>query len=474
MNMRLGIPPAGFGGVKLLVLVALPLWGQASYGFKRVVVDANGPAWSTVYGMHVKAVGDLDGNGYPDPIVAASLVGGPLVWYAAPGWTKHTISTLGGWSTDAKVGDIDQDGDMDVVISSWYRPDSGLEWFENGGNGTTWTRHVIGTPRAHDLALVDLDGDGDLDIVARDQLGDGNKLQLWRQDSPLVWTRRTLTTGVPVGEGLAVGDMDQDQDIDVVIGGIWFENTQDIVAGPWTAHSYTATWTHPHAKVATADMNGDGRLDVALAPSEQAGQTYRISWFEAPANPLSPNWTEHVIDPATDGVMHSLQVRDFDRDGDLDVLTAEMHQSGNPDEIRLYLHHPEQPQGAKWTRHVIGSNGGHNLQVADFDGDGYDDFFGPNWAETSVVDVWINQFRLDFNGDDHIDALDIEVLAACGTGPSIPYDIGALPAGCTVVPDAQGYIPPDLDRDGDVDSVDFAALQRELSPYDETNERPRR
>jgi hypothetical protein len=71
---------------------------------------------------------------------------------------------------------------------------------------------------------------------------------------------------------------------------------------------------------------------------------------------------------------------------------------------------------------------------------------------------------MDFNGDDRIDDLDIDVLAACGTGPSIPYAIGALPAGCTVVPDAQGHIPPDIDRDGDVDSVDFAMLQRDLNP----------
>lgn len=423
------------------------------------MVDADGPAWTGDFGMHVKATGDLDGDGRPDLIVASSLVGGPLAWYRAPAWSKHTISTLGGWSTDAQVGDVDGDGDLDIVISSWYRPDAGLEWFENLGNATAWTRHVIGPPRAHDLALADLDQDGDLDIVAREQLAAGARLQIWRQESPQVWTPRALVAGVPPGEGLAIGDLNGDGRIDIVIGSTWFENPGDIL-GDWTARPYTSTWTHPHAMVRIADINGDGRPDIVLAPSEQAGQTYRISWFECPQDPYDPEWPEHVVEPSTEAVMHSLQIRDFDRDGRLDILTAEMHQSIDPDEIRLYLN-----TGNGWAKRVVGYGGAHNIQVGDFNGDGYDDFFGPNWTQTRVVEVWYNRFalrRLDFNQDGRLDQQDIGILTACARGPGIPYRIDDLPAGCQFAPDGDGRIAADIDRDGDVDAVDFGLLQVEL------------
>lgn len=452
----------------VIILSQYPL--LADFGFTRVVVDPNGPAWTPDRGMHTKAAGDLNGDGLADLIVAGSATNTTLQWYSSPTWEKHLISTLGGWSTDAHVADIDRDGNMDLVISSWYRTDAGLEWFENTGAGVTWTHHFIGAPRAHDLSLADFDLDGDLDIVSREQLADGARLQLWRQDSPTAWSHRTLTTGIPVGEGLEVGDMDRDNDLDIVLGRIWLENSQDILAGPWPIHNYTSTWTHPHVVVATADLNLDGKLDVLLTPSESAGQTYRISWFEGPADPYS-TWTEHVIEPAVEAVMHSLQLRDFDRDGDLDLLTAEMHQSANPDRVRLYYNDGVMNGAIIWADDVISNQGAHNVQAADFDGDGYDDFFGPNWSETQVVDLWLSELRLnafDFNDDDEIDELDVAILLACGTGPSVPYDVSDLPAGCTVTPDASGHIPPDLDRDGDVDSIDFARLQRDLRLVDQS------
>jgi parallel beta-helix repeat protein len=69
----------------------------------------------------------------------------------------------------------------------------------------------------------------------------------------------------------------------------------------------------------------------------------------------------------------------------------------------------------------------------------------------------------DFNRDGYVDADDVSILRACGTGPSLPYNPSALPdaePGCTLTPDVNGIIAADFDADGDVDQVDFAALQR--------------
>lgn len=55
---------------------------------------------------------------------------------------------------------------------------------------------------------------------------------------------------------------------------------------------------------------------------------------------------------------------------------------------------------------------------------------------------------------------DLAVFLACVTGPAIPYDPQHLPIGCMLIPDLEGKIAVDFDRDGDADQVDFGLFQR--------------
>ncbi len=70
----------------------------------------------------------------------------------------------------------------------------------------------------------------------------------------------------------------------------------------------------------------------------------------------------------------------------------------------------------------------------------------------------------DFNRDEFVDMRDLEVFETCATGPAIPYGPHHLPTGCTLKPDAEDKIAPDLDRDGDVDQDDFGAFQCHYQP----------
>ena len=69
----------------------------------------------------------------------------------------------------------------------------------------------------------------------------------------------------------------------------------------------------------------------------------------------------------------------------------------------------------------------------------------------------------DFDGDGKVDAGDFSLLAACSTGPALPYNPAALPPGCTLMPNANGRIAADFDADGDVDQDDFGRFQRCIS-----------
>lgn len=354
--------------------LASAMEGPAVKQFEHVVIDAEGPK-----DPHVKAAGDLDADGVPDLVVASSA-GGPLVWYRSPDWKRRVIAPSGSWSCDAKVVDMDGDGDADVVISEWYGQNR-MEWYENPGAAALgdrpWTRRVIGTGRAHDIAIADLDGDGRLEIVTRDQDALGDHVTVWRRTGRESWSNSTF--GCPAGEGLALGDLNADGRLEIVIGGRWYEPPGDASGDHWRERVF-AEWS-PDAVVKVADMNGDGRPDVVLS---RPGGHLRLSWFEAPADPARGVWTEHVVDDSVDFV-HGLAVTDMDGDGRPDIVAAEMHQSPRQ-RVMVYWNRGDE----RWERQVLATTGSHNICVADFGGPGRPAVAGANWSGPyQPVEVWL-------------------------------------------------------------------------------------
>lgn len=367
-------------GLVFVLVLSVSALGQIR--FDRLVVDSEGPKdpWA-------KILADINADGFTDVIIGGRK--GPLVWYAYPNWDKHVI-TDGGYNTvDGEAGDIDGDGDLDIVMG-------GLIWYENPniiGMGALrpWKAHKVADHPTHDIELGDLDGDGKLDIVTRDQseFGSkkGDKIYLWRQGSEQKWTHKVLTCAH--GEGIELADLDGDGDADIVIGGTWFENDGQGLAGDWPAHVF-GQW-HPNATVQVADIDADGRLDVVLSPSELKGIFYKMSWFQAPADPKAGNWTEHLIADRVECVIHGLVTADMNADGTIDVVASEMHQGADPDEVTVFFNGRK---GASWTKQVISTKGSHYIQTADIDADGDVDLLGANWSGPhQPIELWINQTR---------------------------------------------------------------------------------
>jgi len=228
--------------------------------------------------------------------------------------------------------------------------------------------HRVDNRRGHDLLAADLDGDGKVDLVMRDQSSfgsmSGHSIFIYKQITPIKWTVRELRC--PEGEGVRIADINGDGRPDIVIGGSWFENSGDILKGAWSEHIFTTEWNYAHTKVVVGDLNGDGRPDIILAPAELRGGSHRIAWYEAPADPKAGNWKQHVIEEPVETVVHALAVADFNRDGRIDLVAARMHQGKSPQEVVVYLN---AGGGLRWKRQAIATTGSHDIVATDLDGD---------------------------------------------------------------------------------------------------------
>lgn len=355
----------------LLVFTYSNLWSQIQ--FKHVIVDSNAPR--NLWG---KSIGDINGDGYQDLLAGGNSSDG-LVWYQNPNWTKHIISK-DATETDIETADIDNDGKLDVVAIGTNK----LQWYKS----PDWTRSIIDPNISlHDIEVADFNSDGKIDIVGRDQEyghNSGDTIHIYLQgNSSSNWLH--LTFPAPKGEGLKVFDVNDDDKLDIIIGGVWYENSGDM--NNWTSHTFSTAWNYHHVYVATGDINGDGKADIILSPSEKAGDYYKIAWYEHPTDPSS-DWQEHLIVDQVETVHHFVGAADFNNDGKIDIATAEMQQGADPDEVSIYIN---QDNGTNWEKQVLATTGSHNMRIIDIDNDGDWDLYGGNWNGPGKAELWVNE-----------------------------------------------------------------------------------
>jgi len=394
--MRYGCVRAALRGWSIWALAGWT-WGLggADVPFTGLVIDTANPA-----NPHCKAVGDIDGDGFLD-ILAASSSGDGLFWYRYPSWMKHRIAP-GSFSTDMQAGDVDGDGFLDVIIPQGS--DGGtIVWYENPAAtsdpaGGGWSARTIGTHRGHDVEVGDIDGNGRLDVLVR---GAGTTV-VFLQTNALAWARNQINSSGT--EGSALGDIDRDGDLDVAQDGYWLEAPTNPATGAWPRHTVAEEWVNRVA-VDLADLNRDGRLDMILAPSESSG---RLVWYEGPANPRTDPWTEHVIDD-TVSYLHTFKTADVDKDGDNDLVAAEMHQSSDPDEVSIYFNEGD---GLAWRQQIVATTGSHNLRVRDIEFDGDIDIVGANWNDAAPDSAVVRWWRNDLNNARSLDQWERRVIDA--------------------------------------------------------------
>ncbi|CAM9748601.1 unnamed protein product, partial [Ectocarpus fasciculatus] len=279
-------------------------------------------------------VGDLNGDGSPDVVVAFQTTF-QLTWFS-------NVDGLGGYSvgTDidayndgdearyVKVADLDGDGDLDVIMASKHG--DRVTWYENtDGEGTFSDGFDISTDAdgAFTLAVADLDGDDDLDVVSASAFSGLD----WYENSD---GGGNFSLGVSLepaddpagGKDVVTADIDGDGDIDIISASfdgthtnadfflgriVWFENDGN---GSF-AEGRDVGLLDSARTVVAVDLDNDGDVDL-VACDNVVGH---IVWYE---NTDGTGNFSNGTDIAIDAGVNSLIAVDLDGDGDFDLVTA--------------------------------------------------------------------------------------------------------------------------------------------------------
>lgn len=300
--------------------------------------------------------------------------------------------------------DVNNDGWMDIVgvVNSH---DSVIAYLNPGTTVDPWSRQVLNrsTPGVVNLTAADIDGDGDTDLFV---------------------TMRVQTTSYPgPRQGVA-----------------WLEQSA-LSPIRWRYHTIdTSDNFYDTRTVEAGDIDRDGKIDVLVSDSG----TGRLTWFTRPGDPSE--WQRNDIDGVNTQMAHFSKLKDFDHDGEIDVIAA--HQRGiswvrnegsgaswkiNPiakfppdwnlfitevvtgdidldgkddiiftaGEFNVGTHHKggvywaREDQGV-WHVYVVSTNPHSRLvgvQVVDFDGDGDLDIISNTEYEANGVTLWINRLQ---------------------------------------------------------------------------------
>jgi len=290
--------------------------GLGSFGIPQVITTAAMEVTS-IYAIDLDNDGDID-------ILSASHLDNKIAWY-------ENLDGLGNFGAQQIITtnvdspftvfakDIDGDGFVDVLSAS--SEDSKVAWYRNiDGQANFGTQQIITTAifDVRTLLTLDVDNDGDLDVIAA-----GGGLIAWCENldgSGSFGSPQTITTNVFGTLSIFIEDLDNDGYLDLISASYfdktiaWYKNANG--QGSFEEQQIITTNADGASTVFAVDLDLDGDIDVISS----SFLDNKIAWYENTDG--QGNFSEQII--ITDEAIGAVTAfaSDFDLDGDFDVLAV--------------------------------------------------------------------------------------------------------------------------------------------------------
>jgi hypothetical protein len=333
--------------------------------------------------------GDLDGDGTID-LAAANEQGSSISVFLNDGTgvfqRQQTPYPTGDYPTGGTLADLNHDGLLDVVTAD-YHGDSVSVLLNLGGGmlAAKTTYPTVAGAETSNLAVGDLDGDGNLDVVATNPQTASISVFLGHADGTLA-PAVTSVIGI-VGDtrpySAAIGDFDGDGHADIAIA--------DLVNGPTIVKLgrgdgtfgpevvYGTGGTGPYILIAT-DINLDGKLDLVSANRGSSDVSVLLGRGDGAFKKVIVSST--LSGPSTGLGPYSVAVADFNRDGVPDVVTANFMSNNASVLLGVGDGHFDPAINAGPT-----GSFSYGAIAGDLDGDGLPDFATANASSNNVTVV---------------------------------------------------------------------------------------
>jgi len=396
------------------------------------------------------------------PLVIAVLVCAPLA--AEQSLFRNAMIGFGGGSVaDMKTADVNHDGKPDAILLQVFGANGTSSLITLFGNGDGTFRAAVKTPipSAASIAVADLDGDGNVDVVLN---GDFHELDTYRGNSDGSFTLRSSSSAANIGARmpLVLTDLNGDGKLDLVAAApsvgsfetplVTFRGNGDGTFA--NGISQPGPYLEAMSDIAVGDFNGDGRTDVI--ESSSIGQ--RIATGNGDGSFNAPTFIENFAG-------RSAVVGDFNRDGKLDFMS-----SGDTNAVYFGNGNATFSKGAPYnigqtTRGIcIDFDGDGNLDIV-YAGNDLVTVMRGNGDGTFAVRAYVAGSTTlaiaDFDGDHHLDVLagtypGLAFLHGNGDGSLVGYRksfMGTNPTGSFTPSDFLGISVADFDGDGKPDVV---------------------
>lgn len=359
------------------------------------------------------------------------------------------------------VDDLDGDGDQDVIVPEFGKIDGSgaISVFRNTGDGTLATPETYDAPGIHmSVAVGHLNADQAPDI-ALPNFGAGTVSIYLNQGDGTFATPVEYAAGVPGPRGIAIGDMDGDGDNDLVVGDL-FVNVHAVMfndgAGVFRRAS-TFTEAGTTIDVSLADLDGDTDLDAVFV----FNGVY-----------VHRNLGDGTFEPGAQlaaGQFGSVITADLDDDGHLDIAVTQTLQNSDTDNVIVFFNGGD---GTTFKQSVFPVNKlTRDIATGDFNDDGRLDLVASHVSTVNKISVLRNVGDRDFDDPVEFTpgTYPQSIVVADMTGDGLDDIVAALefhnPPSVAVM--INGFtIGGDVDRDGMVNFSDLLAVLAAWGPYE--------